>query len=215
MHLSDGIVTWPVLAGGTAAAAAGLAVGLNRLKPEGVPRVAVLSSTFFVASLIHIPVGVTSVHLILNGINGLILGWAAFPSIFIALTLQVLLFQFGGVTVLGLNTFIMAFPAVVAGLLFGWTVRSRSRNLVMVGAFLAGSVSVFFTGLLLALALDLSGEQFFEAAMVVLAAHIPIMLIEGVFTSACVGFLLKVKPEMLDIRQLTANAAKGSGDSGK
>ena len=215
MHLSDGIVTLPVLAGGTAAAAAGLAVGLKRLKPEGVPRVAVLSSTFFVASLIHIPVGVTSVHLILNGINGLLLGWAAFPSIFIALTLQMLLFQFGGVTVLGLNTFIMAFPAVVAGLLFGWTVRSRSRNMVMIGAFLAGSVSVFLTGVLLALALDLSGEHFLEAAMVVLAAHIPVMVIEGVFTSACVGFLRKVKPEMLDIRQLTADASTGPAQTAR
>jgi len=201
MHLSDGIVTWPVLAGGTTAAVAGLAVGLNRLKPERVPRVAVLSSTFFVASLIHVPVGVASVHLILNGINGLLLGWAAFPSIFIALTLQMLLFQFGGITVLGLNTFIMAFPGVVAGLLFGWMVRSRSPNMVMIGGFFIGSLSVFLSGALLALALDLSGEQFFEAAMVVLAAHFPIMLLEGVFTSVCVGFLKKVKPEMLDAPQ--------------
>ncbi len=215
MHLSDGIVAWPVLAGGTAAAAAGLAVGLNRLKPERVPRVAVLSSAFFVASLIHIPVGVTSVHLILNGINGLLLGWAAFPSIFIALTLQMLLFQFGGITVLGLNTFIMAFPAVVVGLLFGWTVRGGSRGMVMIGAFLTGSVSVFLSGVLLAMALGLSGEQFFEAAMVVLAAHIPIMLIEGAFTAACVGFLRKVKPEMLDIRQFRDQAITGPGETGK
>ena len=174
MHLSDGIVTWPVLAGGTAAAAAGLGLGLKSLRPERVPRVAVLSAAFFVASLIHIPVGVASVHLILNGINGLLLGLAAFPSIFMALTLQMLLFQYGGVTVLGLNTFIMAFPAVAAGLLFGGMVRSRSRGIVLAGAFLAGCFSVLLAGVLLALALRLSGEHFFEAAVVVLRIQIAI-----------------------------------------
>ena len=53
------------------------------------------------------------------------------------------------------------------------------------------------------------------AAMVVLAAHIPVMVIEGVFTSACVGFLRKVKPEMLDIRQLTADASTGPAQTAR
>ena len=146
MHLSEGIVTATVLAGGTTAAAAGLVVGLKQLKPERIPRVAVLSSAFFVASLIHIPMGPVSVHLVLNGINGLVLGWAAFPSIFVALTFQMLLFQFGGITVLGLNTLIMAFPAVIVQMGFGRIVRGRSNNLALVGGFLAGSLSVLMGG---------------------------------------------------------------------
>ena len=46
-------------------------------------------------------------HLILNGLLGMLLGWAAFPSIFVALMLQAILFQYGGITVLGVNTFNM------------------------------------------------------------------------------------------------------------
>ena len=211
MHLSDGIVTWPVLAGGTAAAAAGLAVGLSRIKPERIPRVAVLSSVFFVASLIHVPVGVTSVHLILNGINGLLLGWAAFPSIFMALTLQMLLFQYGGITILGLNTMIMALPAVTAGFLFGSMVRSQRKHRALLAGFLAGSLSICLSGVLLALALAFSGEQFLPAALVVVGAHVPIMLMEGVLTSACVGFLRKVKPGLLHYRPIVPPGGKKGG----
>jgi len=68
---------------------------------------------FFVASLIHIPIGPSSAHLVLNGLVGVLLGWAAFPSIFVGLVLQALVFQFGGLTTLGVNTFAMAMPGVV------------------------------------------------------------------------------------------------------
>jgi cobalt/nickel transport system permease protein len=43
----------------------------------------VLSATFFVASLIHVPVGPSSVHLIMSGLAGLVLGWTAFPALFV------------------------------------------------------------------------------------------------------------------------------------
>lgn len=197
MHLSEGIVTASVLAGGTAAAAVGLGVGLKQMKPERIPRVAVLSSAFFVGSLVHIPLGPVSVHLVLNGINGLVLGWAAFPSIFVALTFHTLLFQFGGITVLGLNTLIMALPAVLVWYLFRGLVSGRSSTRALAGGFLAGFLSVGLSAFLLALSLSLSGEQFREAAVVALAAHAPVMVAEGFFTALCVQFLRKVKPEML------------------
>ncbi len=78
-----------------------------------------LAAAFFVASLIHVPIGPSNVHLILNGIVGLLLGWAAFPAILIALVLQAMLFQYGGISTLGVNTIIMALPAVTCGLLLG------------------------------------------------------------------------------------------------
>jgi cobalt/nickel transport system permease protein len=67
-----------------------------------------------VIGTIHVPVGVGSVHLILNGLIGLLLGWLAFPVIFVALILQALLFSFGGFAVLGANTLLLAAPAVLA-----------------------------------------------------------------------------------------------------
>ena len=56
----------------------------------------------------------SSAHLILNGLLGVVLGWAAFPVIFVALLLQAVLFQFGGFTVLGVNTATMGLGALAA-----------------------------------------------------------------------------------------------------
>jgi hypothetical protein len=104
---------------GAALTVAGAAIGLKKLDYEAIPRVAILSAAFFVASLIHVPVGPVGLHLVLNGLMGLLLGWLAFPAILIALFLQALLFQFGGLTVLGVNAFTMAAPAVVCFCLSG------------------------------------------------------------------------------------------------
>ncbi|MBC7240809.1 MAG: energy-coupling factor ABC transporter permease, partial [Chloroflexi bacterium] len=95
MHISEGVLSGPVLLGGALLTAGGTYVGLSKLKDKDIPKVGILSSAFFVASLIHVPLGPTSVHLILNGLNGLFLGWAVFPSILVALFLQGILFQFG------------------------------------------------------------------------------------------------------------------------
>ncbi len=118
MHISEGVLSPAVLAGGAALAAVGTAIGLKKMDYEAIPRVAILSAAFFVATLIHVPVGPVGLHLVLNGLMGLLLGWLAVPAILIALFLQSLLFQFGGLTVLGVNTVIMALPAVVCFYLF-------------------------------------------------------------------------------------------------
>ena len=110
MHISEGILGVPVLAAGTGLAILGTAIGLKKMDYERLPQVAVLSSAFFVASFIHVPLGPAAVHLVLNGLCGLLLGWLAFPAILVGLALQALLFQFGGLTTLGVNTFNLAFP---------------------------------------------------------------------------------------------------------
>lgn len=200
MHISEGVLSPQVLSGGAVLAAAGLAMGMRQIKAEKIPQVAVLSSAFFVGSLIHIPAGPVSVHLVLNGINGLILGWAAFPSIFVALTLQALLFQFGGLTVLGANTAIMALPAVLSYYVFGRLVREGSKRMAWIGGFGAGFISVAVGAGLVGLSLALTGKNFYQAAMVAVAAHIPVMVVEGIITGFCVTFLRRVKPEILGIK---------------
>jgi cobalt/nickel transport system permease protein len=209
LHISEGVLSTPVLAGGAALAAAGLVVGLRGLKTERIPQVAVLSSAFFVGSLIHVPAGPVSVHLVLNGISGVILGWAAFPSILVGLALQALLFQFGGITVLGVNTVVMASPAVFSYLAFRRLVGSRSQTAAWIGGFLIGFVSIGLGGALIGTALALSGEQFREAAAVAVGAHVPVMVAEGVFAGFCVAFLRKVKPELLGVS--VARAVAGGG----
>lgn len=197
MHISEGILSGPVLLGGGALTILGTAIGFRRLNYERIMTVALLASTFFVASLIHIPIGPGSVHLLLGGLMGLILGWAAFPAILVALLLQALFFQYGGLLVLGVNTFNIAAPAVLCGLtLKPWLHRGKRGQLT--AGFLAGFCSILLSALLTAGTLWLSDTGFSHAAGILVASNVPVMVIEGCITLFIVGFLARVQPEILD-----------------
>jgi len=196
MHISEGVLSGPVLVSGMVLAAAGTAIGLKNLDYDRIPQIGILSASFFVASLIHVPIGVSSVHLILNGVVGLILGWGAFPAILVALTLQAVLFLFGGITALGVNTVIMASPAVLCYFLFGRLIIKKP-SVALPAAFAAGALSVFLSGILLGLALVFTEKDFFKVSTIVVMAHLPVMAVEGVITALCVGFLKRVQPSML------------------
>jgi len=196
MHISEGVLSGPVLLSGAALTAAGTAVGLKKLDYDQIAKAGMLSGAFFIASLIHVPLGPTSVHLIMNGIVGLLLGWAAFPAILVALALQAVFFQFGGITTLGVNTVIMALPAVFCFCLFAPLLR-RSQAVMLTAAFACGFLSVLMGGIIVGLALMFTEEKFFEVAAAVLATHLPVMIIEGIVTALCVAFLKKVQPSML------------------
>ena len=200
MHISEGVLSGPVLAGGAVISAAGLALGLKNIDYDKLPRVALLSAVFFVASLIHLPVGPSSIHLVLNGLVGLILGWAAFPALFVGLVLQAVLFQFGGLTVLGVNTATMALPAVLGYYLFAPLLRRGGKTAPVVAAFAAGFSAIFFSAVLTGLSLYSSGEAFLGAAWAIVAANFPGMILEGLITAVAVMFLRKVKPELLGLR---------------
>ena len=197
MHISEGVLSGPVLAGGAIISVAGLALGLKNIDYDKLPRVALLSAVFFVASLIHLPVGPSSIHLVLNGLVGIILGWAAFPALFVGLVLQAVLFQFGGLTVLGVNTATMALPAVLGYYLFAPLLRRGGRIALPLAAFAAGFCAIVFSAVLTGVSLYMSGEAFLGAAWAIVAANLPGMIIEGVVTAVAVVFLKKVKPELL------------------
>jgi cobalt/nickel transport system permease protein len=199
MHISEGVLSAPVLVTGALLAAGGIAVGLKKMDYEKIPEVAVLSSAFFVASLIHIPIGPSSVHLVLNGLLGVLLGWMVFPSIIVALTLQAVLFQFGGLTSLGVNTVSMATPGVIAYYLFNLPIRKGNNFVSALAGFAAGVTGVGIGAILVAIALISTGESFLGVAKLILFAHIPVMIIEGIITAFCVIFLKKVKPEVLEV----------------
>ncbi|MGQ9464596.1 MAG: cobalt transporter CbiM [bacterium] len=199
MHIAEGVLSAPVLGTGAAIAAAGCSIGIKKLNYEKMPQVALLSSTFFVASLIHIPVGPTSAHLILNGLAGVILGWAVFPALLLALFLQAILFQFGGLTALGVNTVTMALPGLIMYLLLRKLIVHKNKVIAFASGFVSGFLSILISGILVAIALFFSGEEFMGVAKVIILVHIPIMIIEGILTGFVILFLRKVKPELLGI----------------
>ena len=197
MHISEGVLSAPVIISGATATAALTVYGFRKMSGDMLPKTALISSLFFVGSFIHVPIGPSSVHLLLNGITGAVLGIAAFPAVLIALLLQALMFQFGGLTTLGVNTFNVAMPALLAYFIFrkGITYKGINRNLLF---FLTGFIPVTLTSILVALALAFSGDRLLEAAKAILAAHIPVMIIEGIATVFILQFILKVYPSFLD-----------------
>lgn len=158
--------------------------------------VALLTSAFFIASLIHVPFGPGSIHLVLNGLLGIILGWACFPAIVTALLLQALFFQYGGFTVLGVNTLIMALPALVSYYLVRPWLKSGGKKR-SVAAFSGGFLAILLSSLLMAIALISSDMGFFDTAMLILATQFPLMIVEGCITMFTVLFLAKVQPEFI------------------
>ncbi len=200
MHISDGVLPATISLASYALTLGGTALSLKFVRPEELPKIAVVTSAFFVASLIHLPLGPTSVHLLLPGIVGALLGPAAFLSIIVGLFLQSLLFQFGGLTALGANALMMGLPALVCGLLFQWIRGSSLMSNTVAGA-LAGGLGTFLAASFLAGLLFTSGEDFLGVAKLALAAHIPVIIIETAISAFTISFIYRVKPELLKWKQ--------------
>lgn len=199
MHVSDGILSPAVLAAGFAGAVALGGWTMRQVENEEIPKISVVTAVFFVASLIHFPVpgAPFSLHLVLNGLVGVILGVRAFPAIFVGIILQALLFGHGGVSVIGVNTVMMGGGALAA--YWVWRQHARVAWPQRAPAFgaLAGAVGIIVSGAILAVALRTTGEAFAATAWAVFGYHIPLMLVEGTVAGACVGFLARVKPALL------------------
>jgi cobalt/nickel transport system permease protein len=118
VHISDGVLPLAWLAGGFVLAALLVAPGLWRLSDAEIPRLALFTSAFFVASLIHVRVGPTSVHLLLNGLVGVMLGLRAGLAVAVGLLLQAALVGHGGFSSLGVNTCVVTLPALCGAGLF-------------------------------------------------------------------------------------------------
>jgi cobalt/nickel transport system permease protein len=271
VHISDGILARDWWVGGLVLAGLLAWVGALRLRDDEIPKIALLTAAFFVASLIHVRIGPTSVHLLLNGLLGVLLGWRVFLAIPIGLLLQVVLLQHGGFFSLGVNTCVMAFPALLGWAVFAslrgstwvrqawfgvllvglsgllwtlslvfsvallwsnwggsvqslnmeWALEMTFHPLTLLAALLVsgigvwaerrlgnaaefplglliGELTVLLTVALNSLVLMAGGEQNWQTpAMILLIAHLPLAVLEGVVLGFTVGFLVRVKPAML------------------
>jgi cobalt/nickel transport system permease protein len=212
MHIPDGVLPATVCAVGYVTAGASTWYSLRRIKQqkedprEGVPKASLLTAAFFVASWIHIPVPPTSVHLVLNGLMGAVLGWYAFPAILIGLFFQTVMFQHGGLTTLGVNATMMGVPALLAYYIFRLRNIGEKESRVWPGllGFLAGAGGLGLAALLALVLLvttipsHLNAEVERASIYALTLAHIPLMVLEGIFTALVVVFLQRVRPELLE-----------------
>lgn len=199
MHLSEGVLHTPVLLAGVAFAVVGVAVGLRRLESERLPLTALFAAAFFVAGTIHVPVGIGSVHLILNGMAGLFLGWAVFPAFLIALLLQVLFFSFGGFAVLGVNLCVMALPAVATHyVLRGYLKPDMGLIAKLLTGLGAGIIGVGGAGALASLVLAIDGGKHYQDLIaLLLLSHLPVFVLDGIISYGVISLLSKMYPSAL------------------
>ena len=199
MHITDGQLTvspvgfW-LLSGGWALTGSTAVIALYRLKEDKIPAVALLSAAFFIISFIAIPIPGSTVHLLLAGLIGVSLGWNAILAIGMGLTLQALLYGMGGITTIGVNTAIMAFPAVICYYLFGPWIRSEKKSRVLWGACLAGASGVILCVLFYVGTLGLVGKDMIRIGYVSAVSHIPALVVEAVITLMIILSLKKIKP---------------------
>ncbi|MBE9191158.1 cobalt transporter CbiM [Gloeocapsopsis crepidinum LEGE 06123] len=210
MHIPDGILPASIIVAGYATTGGVTWYSLRQIKRDknpqaNIPKASLLTAAFFVASWIHIPVPPVSVHLILNGLLGTILGYYAFPAILIGLFFQAVMFQHGGLSTLGVNATMFGIPAILAYHLFRLCHKVGKNNSVWTGmfAFLSGagglglSVVIFFLLVITNIPANIDAAMERNVIYGLVLAHIPLMLIEGAFTAAVTLFLMRVKPELL------------------
>src|SRR6185437_14257593 len=118
VHISDGVLRDPWWVGGFVVSGLLVLLAAYRVRDEEIPRIALLSAAFFVATLMHLPLGPTRVHLLLNGLVGVVLGRRAPLAIAMGLALQAVLLGHGGFTTLGVNACVMTLPALLAAAMF-------------------------------------------------------------------------------------------------
>ena len=192
MHISEGVLSAPVLLAGWAVTAPVVAAILWRVRQSEIPRIACFSALFFVASFVHLPVGVSSMHLMLSGFVGAFLGSRAILAIFVALFLQGVFFGFGGLSVLGVNTAVIGFPAILGGLFAAAAkaqeLKARTQKIYL---FLAGFVPIVCSMLLLDLVLFISGREFFAIATLISLEGAILAILEGIITLFALRFIAK------------------------
>lgn len=264
VHISESVLSAPWWGGGILLMILLACIGGWRIRDEEIPRIALLTAVFFVASLVQLPVGPTHAHLLLNGLLGVLLGWRAALAIPIGVFLQTVLFQQGNLSTIGINSCLMTIPAIAASFLFAWLRRVpgvrrpwfRSAlvgaSVAMWGLSLVASVAMLLTrdwertlleitlhpttlavtvvlaiiaarlerrldhspdfavGLIVgelavlgAVALNclvlLQGgeDDWTYPALLEVLFHLPVAVIEGVLLGFTVGFLTRVRPELL------------------
>ncbi|MCK5133904.1 MAG: cobalt transporter CbiM [Candidatus Sabulitectum sp.] len=209
MHIPDGMVPGDICVAGLAGAAAltwfcvKKAQSTYKDTARLVSRASVMAAVFFVVSWIHIPLPPVSVHPVLAGLMGILLGWISFPAILTGLFFQAVMFGHGGFTTIGINSLSMGGAALLARGLFVLLQRKSGERKILVAGFVAGfagvMMAVVFTCSFLILTLPeyINTKTEISSILGMSAAHLPLALAEGVFTALVVRFILRVRPDML------------------
>ncbi len=203
LHIPDGFLSAPVSLGGWLVAASVTRLALrhtrNQLGEKQAPLIGVLAAFIFAAQAINFPIaGGTSGHILGAALAAILVGpWAAILLMSAVVSVQGLLFQDGGLLVMGCNLVNMGAFAVFAGYAaytLALKITRRRGTAAFVGAWLSVEISAAAT----AVELSLSGTFPLKMSLPALTGVYALVGIgEGLVTAAALSLLRSARPEVL------------------
>ncbi len=165
-----------------------------------VPLMGVMAAFIFAAQMINFPIfGGTSGHLLGGALAAIILGpWAAMLVMTAVIAVQALLFQDGGVTVMGANILNMGLLTAAIGYGLYRSTSNRSKWVKLAVAGIAAWISVMAGALFASLQIWLSGNTELRLILpAMLIVHAVIGLGESLITVSALSFIMRMRPDLV------------------
>ncbi len=207
LHIPDGFLNAPVAVLFYVLTAAVLAVAIRRtnqtLDERTVPLMGVLAAFIFAAQMMNFPVaGGTSGHMLGGALAAILLGpWAAIIVMTVVVGVQALIFQDGGLAVLGANIFNMGILTAFFGygvFRLAVFVGGAKRTVVLAGTFAAAWISVMVAAFATSADLALSGTSEWSVVLpAMMGVHALIGVGEGLISVGAVAFIMASRPDLL------------------
>ncbi|MEW5938466.1 MAG: energy-coupling factor ABC transporter permease [Chloroflexota bacterium] len=216
LHIPDGFLSLAIsiLFWAITAALVGVAISKTNksLGERQVPLMGVMAAFIFAAQMLNFPVaGGTSGHFLGGALAAIVLGpWAAILVMTAVIAVQGLLFQDGGLLVMGANIFNMGLLTAVTGygLYRGVIGRGKTTRLIVAGV--AAWIAVIASALMASLQLWLSGTSRLEIVVpAMLGVHTLIGLGEALITVAALGFIERTRPDLLNESSTAEKGGRG------
>ena len=190
MHLSDGILPLSLCLGGHTLAMGAVVLSSRNLEAREIPRMGIFAAALFSVSLLHIPLGGTSIHPGFYGLVGLLLGKRSIPVIYVTLLFQSLIFQHGGLLSLGVNSVFIG-----CGALCGCLIWDQLSIPEQPKAAIAGFAGVLVPALLVSATLSLL--NYGRGMLFFMLIYLPAAAAEAAVTLFTVRFFSRVQPGVL------------------
>jgi cobalt/nickel transport system permease protein len=216
MHIPDGFLSLLISAFCWVITIAldGIAIARTNksLGERQVPLMGIMAAFIFAAQMINFPVaGGTSGHLLGGALAAITLGpWAAMLVMTSVIAVQGLLFQDGGLTVMGANILNMGLVTSIIGYGLYRTMLNRSQSARLVAAGIGAWLSVMAGALLTSIELWLSGTAKLNIVIpAMLGVHALIGLGEALITVAALAFIFRTRPDLLSEGSPSAQGSRG------
>lgn len=217
LHIPDGFLSFTVSILCWVISVLILSLAISRsnksLGDKQVPLMGVMAAFIFAAQMINFPVaGGTSGHLLGGTLAAIALGpWAGMLVMTAVIAVQALLFQDGGLLVMGANILNMGLVTVAIGYgLYRAVSFTRNRTLTLAVAGIAAWLSVMAGALFTSLQLWLSGTSQLQIVIpAMLTVHALIGAGEALITVAALTFILQTRPDLLGENSVAARGSRG------